>query len=110
MVESGLAELEGGRARPMLMRIVQAWADADHDTLMHYDDWCECRSTAADVEAMKRLLDDRNPPLAERIDALHASGGPVFAAVGSLHMVGPLGLPALLAQRGFTVERVEYTR
>ena len=110
MVESGLAELEGGRARPMLMRIVQAWADADHDTLMHYDDWCECRGTAADVAAMKRLLDDRNPALAERIDALHAGGAPVFAAVGSLHMTGPLGLPALLAQRGFTVERVEYAR
>ena len=59
---------------------------------------------------MKRLLDDRNPALAERIDALHAGGAPVFAAVGSLHMTGPLGLPALLAQRGFTVERVEYAR
>ena len=110
MVENGLAELEAGRARPMLMRMAQVWADADHDTLMRYDDWCECRTTAADIVSMKRLLDDRNPALAERIDALHAGGAPVFAAVGSLHMIGPLGLPALLAQRGFTVERVEYPR
>ncbi len=43
--------------------------------------------------AMKRLLDERNPALAERIDALHAGRQAVFAAVGSLHMVGPNGLP-----------------
>jgi uncharacterized protein len=55
---------------------------------------------------MKRALDDRNPALAEHIDALHQSGKQVFAAVGSLHMFGPLGLPALMAKRGYRVERV----
>jgi uncharacterized protein YbaP (TraB family) len=32
----------------------------------------------------------------------------VFAAVGSLHMTGPKGLPRLLGQRGYTVERVKF--
>jgi len=36
-------------------------------------------------------------------------GKQVFAAVGSLHMIGPMGLPALMAQRGYRVERVEFT-
>ena len=54
------------------------------------------------------MLDDRNPALAERIDALHMGGKSVFAAVGSLHMVGKLGLPLLMAQRGYQVERVEF--
>ena len=45
---------------------------------------------------------------AARIDSLHASGQPVFAAVGSLHLVGRLGLPALLAERGYKVERVNF--
>ena len=110
MLESGLDELESGRARPMLLRMAQVWADADEATLMRYDEWCECRRTAADAAAMKRLLDDRNPVLATRIAALHGEGRPVFAAVGSLHMVGPTGLPTLLARRGFTVERVQYTQ
>jgi uncharacterized protein YbaP (TraB family) len=34
----------------------------------------------------------------------------VFAAVGSLHMIGPLGLPALMVQRGFRVEAVALPR
>jgi len=32
----------------------------------------------------------------------------VFAAVGSLHMVGKLGLPSLLAERGYRIERVDF--
>ena len=110
VLEAGLSELEAGHARPSLNRIAQVWADADHAALAGYDEWCECRDTAADREAMKRLLDDRNPALAETIDHLHAGGKAVFAAVGSLHMVGPLGLPTLLAQRGYRVERVDFER
>jgi len=32
----------------------------------------------------------------------------VFAAVGSLHMIGGLGLPALLQERGYKVVRVDF--
>jgi uncharacterized protein len=105
-----LAQLEAGFARRSVLRIAQAWADTDDNTLMHYDEWCECRETASDRAAMARLLDERNPGLADAIDTLHTGGRRVFAAVGSLHMVGPLGLPALLAQRGYTVERVVFAR
>lgn len=110
MVQSSLDEMDSGRARALMARVVKVWADADHEALARYDEWCGCRSTPADVAAMKRLLDDRNPTLAERIAALHDKGKPVFAAVGSLHMIGPTGLPALLAQRGFAVERVAFAR
>jgi len=34
----------------------------------------------------------------------------VFAAVGSLHMIGPKGLPALLAERGYRIERIKPAR
>jgi hypothetical protein len=34
----------------------------------------------------------------------------VFAAVGALHMVGPLGLPKLMAERGYSVQRVDLAR
>ena len=105
-VENALGELESGRARPQLARIAQVWADADLDTLARYEDWCECLKTQSDREAMARLLDERNPALADGIAALHASGRQVFAAVGSLHMIGPTGLPALLAQRGYRLARL----
>lgn len=110
MVQATLDEMDSGRARTLMVRVVKVWADGDHDALARYDEWCECRGTPADAAAMKRLLDDRNPGLAERIAALHDKGKPVFAAVGSLHMIGPVGLPVLMAQRGFAVEKVEFAR
>ena len=103
-VESALDDLEAGRTRPILNRIAAIWAAGDQRQLARYDEWCECRKTSAERAAMKRLLDDRNPALADSIDALHSSGRSVFAAVGSLHMMGPLGLPALMTKRGYKVE------
>ena len=105
-VESGLDELESGRARPLLNKLVRLWAESDEAELGRYENWCDCLKTEADRRAMRRMLDDRNPALASGIDTLHASGKTVFAAVGSLHMFGPQGLPALLAQRGYRVERL----
>ena len=110
VVEQTLDELENGRARPLMKRVATMWADGNRAELESYEQWCGCRDTAAERQAMKRLLDDRNPILAERIDALHGEGRKVFAAVGSLHMVGPRGLPALLLQRGFKVEAGEFER
>ena len=109
-VESGLKDLESSRARPHVLRIVQVWADADLDALSRYESWCECLDTEADRALQARLIDARNPLLADAIAALHGRGKAVFAAVGSLHMVGPLGLPGLLALRGFRVERVPFSR
>jgi uncharacterized protein YbaP (TraB family) len=107
-VESALEELESGAAAPMVTRMAQIWADGHLGELESYETWCQCLETEADRVTMRRLLDDRNPGLAARIDSLHASGQPVFAAVGSLHLVGRLGLPALLAERGYKVERVNF--
>ena len=108
VVEQSLDELERGKARSMLVRIAQVWAGGHLGEFDRYEQWCDCLNTEAERVMWKRLLDDRNPALAVRIDELHASGKPVFAAVGSLHMIGPLGLPALMAQRGYSVERVEF--
>lgn len=107
-VQDNLDELESGRARSMLTRISKVWADADYAEMGRFDEWCECLKTDIERKEMKRLLDDRNPALAEHIDALHQSGKQVFAAVGSLHMFGRLGLPALMAKRGYRVERVDF--
>ena len=106
-VDDGLDDLESGRARTTFRRIARVWAESDYEELAHYDEWCDCLNSEVERKEMKRLLDERNPNLAERIDALHASGKRVFAAVGSLHMFGPMGLPVLLAQRGYRVERVD---
>jgi uncharacterized protein YbaP (TraB family) len=103
-----LSELENGRAAPMLVRIAGVWSQGRWDELEHYADWCNCLRSKEERAQYERLLDQRNPGLAEHIDALHAQGKRIFAAVGSLHMIGPTGLPALLAQRGYEVQRIGF--
>lgn len=110
LVQGGLDDLDSGRARPLLRRIAKAWVDGDYAELSRYATWCGCMRTAAERAAMKRLLDDRNPALAEGIDRVHAGGRSVFAAVGSLHLFGPKGLPALLKRRGYKIEQGVFAR
>ena len=109
-VTSGLDDLESGRAGPLLNHLAKVWTDSDYAELDRYAQWCDCLHTDSDRAAMKRMLDDRNPLLATAIDSLHSNGRQVFAAVGSLHMVGPNGLPALLRQRGYKVEQGDFGR
>jgi uncharacterized protein YbaP (TraB family) len=101
-----LAQLEQGRARPVLRRLAQAWANGNDKELDTYAQWCDCVKTDADRAFMRRLLDDRNPGLADGIDRLHRQGKKVLAAAGALHMLGPKGLPALLRAKGYQVQRV----
>lgn len=107
-LEKVLRDLEEGRARPLLLRVAQVWEQGRAGELERYREWCECAETPYERATLKAMLDDRNAPMAERIDALHASGKTVFAAVGSLHMFGPAALPALMARRGYRVERISF--
>lgn len=106
MVGDVLDDLENGRVRTVLLRTTQAWERADLAELESYAQWCECLETEMDRVLLKRLLDERNPALAARIDQIHRAGSRLFAGVGALHMVGPGGLPALMAARGYRVERL----
>ena len=85
--------------------LAEAWAAGDLQTLERYAQWCECADTDEQRAWLRRLNDDRNPQLAAGIDALHARGHKVFAAVGALHMTGAQALPRLLQQRGYQVQR-----
>ena len=76
----------------------------DLKALGAYPRWCGCADSPAERAWLKRVNDDRNGPLAARIDALHGAGQRLLVAVGALHMSGPQALPRLLAERGFTVE------
>ncbi|GAA4357339.1 hypothetical protein GCM10023165_51150 [Variovorax defluvii] len=106
LVDQALEELESGRAAALAGELADAWARSDWARLDSYTRWCECARTPAERRVLRRLLDERNPGLAEGIARLHASGQRVFGAVGALHMIGPKGLPALMAARGFRVTPV----
>ncbi|CAN5898705.1 TraB/GumN family protein [soil metagenome] len=103
-----LDALEGDRSEALTRTLLKTWAESDLPGLESYAQWCDCMTTPKEIAATRRLIDDRNPALADGIDALHRKGRSVFAAVGALHMIGPAGLPELLRQRGYRVERVAF--
>lgn len=109
LTDHTLAQLEQGKSRSMLTRLARIWELGLLDELSQYERWCDCVQDDDDRAQLKQLNDDRNPQLAAGIDALHAQGKTVFAAVGALHMVGEQGLPKLMRQLGYTVERVAFT-
>jgi uncharacterized protein YbaP (TraB family) len=106
VVSEWLDDLEADRVRPVARKVAQVWENADLAALDNYQDWCECARTDSERKLLKRVLDDRNPGLAQRIHSLHGEGRKLFAAVGAMHMSGPQGLPALMAARGYKVERL----
>lgn len=60
-----------------------------------------------DAQLREALMDGRNRAWEERITAALSTGRKPFVAVGAAHMLGPQGLPALLAARGYTVTRIQ---
>jgi len=56
----------------------------------------------------EHLLFRRTERWAGQLD-VHLRAGGAFVAVGAAHLVGPQGLPALLVERGFRVERLGAT-
>ena len=110
LLDQSLQQLEDRSARRVLERLAAAWDKGDLAGLEDFEKWCECAANETDRAFLRKLNDERNPPLADGIESQHRQGRRVFAAVGALHMTGPQSLPLLLAQRGFKVERVAFRR
>jgi uncharacterized protein len=105
---STLEQMQSGQGRQVLLRMAAAWERGDLPEIENYERWCDCVKTDDDRAMLTALNDERNPAMADRIEALHGEGQRLFIAVGALHMTGPKALPALLKARGFRVERVDF--
>lgn len=56
----------------------------------------------------KRLITERNMRWVGQIDQILADNDEALVVVGAGHLIGPVGVPTLLAARGYKVERVDY--
>lgn len=108
LVDKTLKGMESGEGRRQLRLLAEMWSTGDESALGDYALWCDCMETPAERRFLARLNDERNPAMADKLAALHAQGGSVFAAVGYLHMTGPQSLLQLMRARGFTVQRVNF--
>ena len=103
-IDEGLTALEKGNLRDQLTATANSWFSGDLDALARFISG----RPAAERAILDRAVTSRNPGMAARIEELHKSGRRVFAATGIMHMVGDTGLPKLLADRGFKIERVTF--
>jgi len=93
-----------------LEALVRAWQVGDEEALA-----CLAREgvdVLPELEVFYEILiDDRNRAWLANLDHLLASparrGDRVFVAVGAMHLVGKPGLPELLREAGYRVERID---
>ncbi|MGP1276193.1 MAG: TraB/GumN family protein [Caulobacterales bacterium] len=83
-------------------RMVRAWATGDADTL---DTMVNGSIRDASAELYDALMVNRNRDWVPQIEAMIASGGTHFVAVGAGHLPGEEGVVALLRAEGYTVTR-----
>lgn len=90
--------------------LLDAWASGDADALFALLSE-EGELETEEEELLYREYNDamivqRNISMADYAEEVLASGDQVFICVGAAHVVGPGAMADLLAQRGYTVEKV----
>lgn len=92
---------EAAEIERLIEPLVAAWQDGDERGLE--------RSLEDDFgdypELAERLIYRRNERWASQVESMLDGDEEVLLVVGAMHLVGERGLPALLAERGFSVER-----
>ncbi len=84
-----------------MQAMLAAWQAGDTDALAR-----QRYALGRDYPGLdERLVYERNTRWAVQLESLLDGGDDVLLVVGALHLAGPRGLPALLAQRGFEVRR-----
>ncbi|MGY6661316.1 MAG: TraB/GumN family protein [Glycocaulis sp.] len=93
---------EMGDLRGELDRMVTAWATGDMDML---DTQVNGSIRSASDELYQAIMVTRNRDWVPQIEAMLASGGTHFVAVGAGHLPGEDGVVELLRAEGYTVTR-----
>jgi uncharacterized protein YbaP (TraB family) len=89
------------RPTESLDEFLRAWRAGDDEALAQH-----LETEFAETPALyQSLIVDRNRSWTEQIEGLLDDGRDYLIIVGALHLVGPDGLPAMLAGRGLRLSR-----
>jgi len=105
-LEDSISSFEDGRLEAMLVASVDAWASGDVATMEAALQKEQDEEPVGLREIRRRLFDDRNARMAERIESIVRSGTPAFVAVGAAHLVGRDSVVALLRKKGLSIRQL----
>lgn len=111
LLENSLYSYENpDEAEAQIMELVETWASGDADAL--YALLAEEGEFESEEEQQlyeeynDAMIVDRNISMADYAEGVLDTGKEVFICVGAAHVVGPGAMADLLAQRGYTVEKI----
>lgn len=105
-LREALDDLSSGMSMKKARAVIDAWTSGDAAALEALIPDTIGAGTVTSDFTRRTLLDRRNPEMAQRIEHIMKDGKVSFVGVGLLHLLGANGLPQLLAQRGYQVERM----
>ncbi|MHC4938762.1 MAG: TraB/GumN family protein [Planctomycetota bacterium] len=93
----------------MIDEMVKLYVAGDLKKLMEWTAKFSGLPSEADKKLLKKLIDDRNKTMADRlVERMGKRKGKTwFVAVGAAHHYGEVGIPKLLEKRGFKVTRLK---
>lgn len=101
-----MGTIESGAQRKEARAMVQAWSTADRAALDAIAGRCNADASVSGKFVNQVLLKERNAGLADGLLNLLRQEKKTFAAIGVLHLLGQGSVPALLQERGVSVERI----
>lgn len=105
-LREALDDLSSGMSMKKARAVIDAWTSGDAAALDALIPDTIGAGTITSDFTRRTLLDRRNPEMAQRIEHIMKDGKVSFVGVGLLHLLGANGLPQLLTQRGYQVERM----
>jgi uncharacterized protein YbaP (TraB family) len=105
-LDETMAAIASGAQRADARAVVQAWSGADREALDRIAARCELDASVSGAFVTRVLLKERNVGLADGLLQLLRQERQTFGAVGVLHLLGNNSVPALLRERGASVERI----
>ena len=105
LLAAALDSVRKGDAPKELNRIADSWKQADANALGQI--LREAGNRDAGSQAlMKRLMDDRNAPIVEKIAKFAADGKKLFVVLGAGHLAGENSVLSLMQQQGWQVKQI----
>lgn len=101
-----IAELDNGMAVKKSAGLIDAWSTADAPRIAALTRELTTGDTVSATFMDRTLLRKRNPEMAANIETIMRNEQVAFVGIGLLHLVGENGVPELLRQRGYEVEKV----